>query len=57
MMVPTMEVMDMMISMVMVNLREVKKDHARFKNEFFKMLPFVAVVVVSRRRLFNPVAG
>jgi hypothetical protein len=39
-MVPIMEVMDKIISMITVNLREVMKDHKSFRNEFFKGISF-----------------
>ena len=40
-----MEVIDMMISMVMVSLSDMKKDHTRLTNEFFKDIPFAEVFV------------
>jgi len=40
MMVPMIEVVDRIISVIMVNLREVRKDHTSFRNEFFKGFSF-----------------
>ncbi len=52
-MVPTIEVIEIIISMLMVNLREMKKDHTPLRNEFFKAIPFAAVVVGARWRFVN----
>ena len=37
---PKMEVMASKMSTKMVNLREIKKDHTLFRNDFFKANPF-----------------
>ena len=55
-MVPTIEVIEIIISMLMVNLREMKKDHIALRNEFFKAIPFVTVVVVLRCLRVTPLA-
>jgi hypothetical protein len=38
--VPRIEVADTIIRVKMVNLREVRKDHRSFANEFFKVVSF-----------------
>ena len=43
-MVPTIEVMEIIISMLMVNLREMKKDHTFFMNSFFNAAPFKKII-------------
>ena len=40
MMVPMIEVTDMIMSVIIVNLREVMNDHKSFRNEFFKGISF-----------------
>ena len=40
MMVPMIEVMDKIIRVIMVNLREVMNDQMSFRNEFFKGISF-----------------
>jgi hypothetical protein len=41
-----MEVMASKMRMKMVNLREIKKDHTRLRNDFFKADPFLGVTLV-----------
>ena len=40
---PKMEVMASKINMKIVNLREIKKDHTLFRNDFFKADPFLGI--------------
>lgn len=43
------EIVDKIMSVIIVNLREVKNDHISFRNEFFKGIPLHEGLVVSRR--------
>lgn len=42
---PMIEVVDRMISVIMVNLREVRNDHKSFRNEFFKGISFPRIIL------------
>ena len=50
-MVPMIEIVDKIMSVIIVNLREVKKDHKSFRNELFKGFPpFMRVSCITEVR-------
>ena len=49
---PKIEVMASKMSTKMVNLREIKKDHTLFRNDFFKADPFLGVKLIVDARFF-----